>query len=438
MRNRFYMLFYLLIATILVGCGGEDYKWDTNNTSPLKDKYESRDKSLDLNLSQQEKIIQSEAQYALLSDKQAIGIVISVLYDDNKSLSYSYGCETLKSDVISSGILTYASGDKENCEKPLLTTNRMKLGSLTKTAVGRTILDIDNDSTYDFDLDDLITKHLPSSISSLGDLSGIRVKHLLFHTSGLGEIDFKANLVEEVLRRALATKKLGEAGQYYKYNNTGYVLLGEIIEHVTGSASWESEVMSRLNSALGTHDFILPERNNPNWLETTDTEWMSGKSGTLKDGNSSLAVGYLLYHGSFVSYLEDPSPDIAHSAGSLIGTVPDVSRWMRELVSNRSGLLDKSYFDKEVLETHYQDDYISHLTWNMGPGLGFEQSENAFFHLGAVSGYNCMSVYSKNEKVTITACVNGSANLIELPYDILAQMYPYRASYRTTASTSSH
>jgi len=437
MRTRLHILFYILALAIFLGCG-EDYKWDTNNISPLEGKYASRDKSLDLNLSQQDKIIQGETQYALLSDKKAIGITVSVLFDDNKTISYSYGCKTLNSDSISTGILTYATGDNENCEEPLLVTNRMKLGSLTKTAVGRTILDIDNDDRYDFDLDDPITKHLSSDISSLGDLSGITIKDVLFHTSGLGEIDFQPGTAEEILKKALNTKRLGEPGQYYKYNNTGYILLGEIIEHVTGSASWESEVMSRLNSALGTHHFILPERNNPNWLETTDTAWMSGKSRTLLDGNSSLAVGYSLYEGAFHSLLENPTPNIAHSAGSLIGTVPDVSRWMRELVSNRSGLLDNSYFEQEVLETHYEDDYISHLTWNMGPGLGFEQNENAFFHLGAVSGYNCMSVYSKNEKVTITACVNGSANLTELPYNILTEMYPYRKAYHETVSTSSH
>lgn len=437
MKNRLYILFYILVVTILVGCG-QDYKWDRNNTSPLEGKYKTRDKSLDLNLSEQEKIIQSEAQYTLLSNKKVPGIIINVLFDNNTSLSYSYGCKTLKSDVISSGILTYATGDKENCEEPLLVTNRMKLGSLTKTAVGRTILDIDNNDNYDFDLSDPITKDLPSNITSLGDLSGITVRELLFHTSGLGDIDFQPGTVEEVLKKAIEAKRLGTPGQYYKYNNAGYILLGQVIEYVTGSASWESEVMSRLNYALPSNNFILPERNNPNWIETTDTAWMSGQYRTLLDGNNSLATGYLLYNGTFISQLESPSPNIAHSAGSLIGTIPDVSRWMRELVTNRSGLLDKSYFEKEVIEVHYGDDYIHHLTWNMGPGLGFEQDENAYFHLGAINGYSCTSVYSKNEKVIISACVNGSADLMELPYDILAKMYPYREPYHAKFLKSSH
>jgi len=71
----------------------------------------------------------------------------------------------------------------------------------------------------------------------------------------------------------------------------------------------------------------------------------------------------------------------------------------------------------------------------MGPGLGFEQNENAFFHLGAISGYACNSVYSKNEKITITVCLNGSGDLTHFPYEVLGEIYPYRKAFIPTSTS---
>ena len=434
MKTKMYILLYSVIAISFVGCG-EDYKWDTNNVSPLEGKYETRDKSLDVNKTEQQKIVESMTQRFLYSNRGVAGIAITIMKEDNSTINLAYGCSKLRSDVEESGILTYETGDKDNCEKVLTVQNRFKLGSLTKTVVGRTILDIDDNSNYDFSLEDPVTKHLPDNILSLGDLSGIKIKHLLYHTSGLNEIDIKPGTVEEIIKKFLARKRLGEPGQYYKYNNAGYILLGEVIKFVTKSDSWEEELQKRLHEALGVNSFIFPEPANPNWIQTEDTSWLHGQEGTLIDGNHTLATGYI---GHFTSVLDVSGADIAHAAGSMIGTVLDVNRWMRELVTNESGLLSKEYFQKQVIETHYGDDYISHLTWNMGPGLGFEQNENAFFHLGKIIGYACNSIYSKNEKVIITTCINGSGDLTELPYEILSEMYPYRKQYLPTTTTTNH
>jgi CubicO group peptidase (beta-lactamase class C family) len=289
--------------------------------------------------------------------------------------------------------------------------------------VGRTILDIDDDVNYNFGLEDLITTHLPENILALGDLSGIKIKHLLYHTSGLNRIDYQPGTVEEIISKVLAKKRLGKPGQYYLYNNSGYILLGEVIKFVTKSDSWEGEVKKRLNQSLGSNSFIFPEAGNPNWLATEDTIWREGQEGVLLEGNETLSTGY---QGNFTSVINLSGADIAHAAGSVIGNIIDANHWMRDLATNESGLLSNEYFQKQVIETHYADDYISHLTWNMGPGLGFEQNENVLFHSGIITGYYCMSTYSKNEQVTITSCLNGTGNLTDFNYEVLNEIYPYR------------
>ena len=432
MRIALLPFLYLIITFSFTGCG-EDYKWDTNNTSALEGKYETRDKSLDINDTEQNRIAKSILLRFLYANKGAAGVSMSIMRNDNTTFSFAYGCLKLNEDVEKSGILSYDAGDKANCEKPLLITSRMKLGSLTKTTVARTILDIDDNPENSFDLDDLVTSHLGDDILSLGDLSGITIKHLLYHTSGLSTKLVPGKTVQETIKTALDDKRIGTPGQYYKYNNIGYIILGQVIKNVTGSDHWEGEIKKRLDASLGNNSFIFPEAYNDNWIQTEDTSWLHGVAGTLVEGNQSLATGYI-FSDHFNSVLEVSGADIANSAGSLIGSVPDVTRWMHSLATNDGGLLSKGYFENVILNGTYVDDYISHTTWNMGAGLGYEQIQNAFFHLGAITGYSCNSVYSKNEKITISACVNGSGVMADLPYDILSEIFPYRKAYITKSS----
>lgn len=439
MKKVYSLLVVSFIVLILAGCN-ENYKWNTDNTSVLEGKYEVRDKSLDLNKSQQTTIAKNIALRFLYANSHTAGISVSMIDEDGNTTSFAYGCAKLSASVLESGIIDYTSDSKENCEIVLLPTHRMKLGSLTKTTVARTVLDIDNDSSYDFSLDDPITKHLPDNILALGSFSGITVSQLLHHDGGLNEIDFTSGTVEEIITKALAKGKLFNPGQMYQYNNLGYILLGQIIQHVTPSEYWETEVQKRINESIGSNSLIFPEAQNANWIQTTNTEWLKDVNGTLISGEALLASGYDFYN-TFVDITAYNAGDIANSAGNLMGSVPDITRWMKTVSTNDSALLTNEYFTNHVWEINtdtYVDSYMTHLNWNMGPGIGFNQDQNALFHLGLFPGYTCSSVYSKNEKITLTACINGVGTVNELPYEMLEGIYPYRTPFLPDATTASH
>ncbi|HFU74782.1 MAG TPA: class A beta-lactamase-related serine hydrolase [Arcobacter sp.] len=438
MKVKILVIYLITVITLgVTGCG-KDYEWDTNNISPIAGTYEDRNRSLDLSLAAQEKLIEALTQRVLFTNKDTVGISISVLYPDNTSINKAYGCAELKSEILSTGILTYENGDKTNCAKPLTTEHRFKVGSLTKTTIGRTVLSIDNNNEYDFDLNDPITQHLPENILALGDFSGITVADLLHHTSGLNDIDFKPGTVEEIITKVLNKGRLFyNPGQVYKYNNAGYILLGQIIKSVTGSDHWQGEVQKRVDESIGKNSsFIFPESGNPDWLLTPDTAWFIGKERTLLDSNQSLAIGY----GSCGTHVGDvvscySGADIAHSAGSLIANVPDLSRWMNALGTNKNNLLTEDYFKEKVLDVNnYRNVYQGNTQWNLGAGLGFDQPENAFFHLGNILGYECHAIYSVNEGVSVSVCINGAndaakdapTNLVKFPYEVLRAIYPYR------------
>ena len=437
MKIKMSILITSIVIFAFTGCG-EDYEWDTDNTSALEGKYEIRDKSLDLNQTQQNLIIKSMSQKFLFSNEKSVGISVSIIYNNNSSVNVAYGCAKLKPEVEISGILNYENGHNSNCEIPLKTTHRMKIGSVTKTTVARTILDIDDNPNYDFSIDDPITKHLPDNILALGDFSGITVSHLLHHNSGLNDIDFQVGTVEEIIQKALLKGKLFDVGKMYQYNNMGYILLGQIIKYVTKSDNWEGEVLKRIKESIGENSFVFPEVDNQDWINTADNSWSVNQANTLIQGDYLLATGYSFSNG-FKSNTLLPAANIANSAGDAMASVPDVTKWMRSISTNNSKLLSDNYFQHTVWEVNtdtYIDSYVLHLNWNMGAGIGFNQDQNSLFHLGLFSGYTCSSIYSKNEKTTITACINGEADIKEFPYEILKAIYPYRKAYIPTTSTT--
>src|SRR5436190_18248937 len=84
--------------------------------------------------------------------------------------------------------------------------------------------------------DDPISTYLPR----LADSSvGITVRHLLTHTSGIPDVGDlgidRPNLKESEVVKAVIKQhaQFAEPGQKYRYSNTGYILLGMIVEKVT-------------------------------------------------------------------------------------------------------------------------------------------------------------------------------------------------------------
>lgn len=93
--------------------------------------------------------------------------------------------------------------------------------------------------------DDPVAKHIPGWLPPGAE--GITIEDLLTHTSGLG--DFLEEVVndrtgrtyerlEDYRRFALETELPASPGTTFRYSNTGFVLLGAIIEKVTGER-WE-------------------------------------------------------------------------------------------------------------------------------------------------------------------------------------------------------
>lgn len=129
----------------------------------------------------------------------------------------------------------------------------LRLASNTKTYVAAAVLRLVEEGRLA--LDEAIARHLPAAQTALlrgggYDPGAITLRHLLTHTSGLYDFadspDFNAAVLagrrwtrQEQLAGAMAWgRRYGAPGEVYRYSDSGYLLLGEILERATGDDSY--------------------------------------------------------------------------------------------------------------------------------------------------------------------------------------------------------
>jgi len=232
--------------------------------------------------------------------------------------------------------------------QPMQPQDRVHIGSITKTFVATVVLQLAAERRLS--LDDSVQKLLPGVVAGHGyDPARITVRQLLQQTSGirdytddpvfqtmegLGETWPPQQLVDIALR-------LGPPVHGWLYSNTNYILLGMIIQKVTGQSP-VSEISHRILVPLGLRDTSFP-------LTSTQIP-------------SPSAHGY--YGSLDVTNMVNPSA--AWTAGAMISTVDDVARFYRALLTGR--LLPPAQ-QRELLATISVDDSGELFAEHYGLGI---------------------------------------------------------------------
>ena len=111
------------------------------------------------------------------------------------------------------------------------------IASVTKSFTAAAILELEKEGKLS--VNDPVTKYIPElAIPSLEPMDEIRIHHLLSHTTGLPPVKRNENLnrLQEHVTylNAMTHERLGKPGEYFSYSNDAFLLLGLIIERVTG------------------------------------------------------------------------------------------------------------------------------------------------------------------------------------------------------------
>jgi D-alanyl-D-alanine carboxypeptidase len=217
------------------------------------------------------------------------------------------------SDVVA-GLADKATG------QPMRPGDRVHIGSITKTFAATVVLQLAAEGRLS--LNDSVQKWLPGVIAGHGYHPGqITIRQLLQHTSGVR--DYASDPRFHNLRHLQPLEKtwrprqlvdialrLGPPVHHWLYSDTNYILLGMIIQKVTGHDPI-TEIRRRILVPLGLHGTSFPL--------------------TSKQIPAPYAHGY--YGPLDVTHLVNPS--VAWTAGAMISTVDDVARFYRALLTGR-------------------------------------------------------------------------------------------------------
>ncbi|MEV7983377.1 serine hydrolase domain-containing protein [Streptomyces sp. NPDC086519] len=149
--------------------------------------------------------------------------------------------------------------------RPMNTTDRLRVGSVTKTFTATVVLQLA--AEHRLSLDAAVGRYLPGLIDAHGyDGRRITVRQLLRHTSGLPDyldapewehperLRYRRFTPRELISRAL---ELPRPQQRWHYATTNYLVLGLLVQKVTGHRP-EDEIGRRVIRPLGLRDTYWP------------------------------------------------------------------------------------------------------------------------------------------------------------------------------------
>ena len=299
----------------------------------------------------------------------------------------------------SAGEFAYASGYSNIASGETMTyEHSMRIGSITKTYTAALILDMHERGEMDIDskASDYLDDSLVSTVDNLGEVT---VKQLLNHTSGIFNYTETSmfgltmlNDMDRIWTYADALKCIAQENAYFDpgtgfhYSNTNYIILGLIVESVTGH-SFADMLDSRIIKPCNLNNtYYYPDRTKPEGLA-------HGYCDMYGNGQICDATEFTMGH---------MTPD-----GGIISTAGDMSLFFNSLLNGN--ILNQSTVDlmTERNETGDSGD-------EYGLGLAFTKTDcgTAVGHSGSMYGYNAeMHTFPENN-VTYILLVNGSGKTI--------------------------
>jgi D-alanyl-D-alanine carboxypeptidase len=209
---------------------------------------------------------------------------------------------------------------------PMQPDQLLRIGSVTKQFAAATLLrQIDEGKAK---LDDPLSKFLPDYPNG----ANVTLLQLLNHTSGVKSYTSIAGYMGNPVRRDLSTAELIKEfkdlpvdfapGEKWAYNNSGYVLLGAVVEAISGK-SWHQV----LDEAL-----LKPAQITSVHFEAGDQLFKGMAHGYTLNGQGQVAPAGLI------------SMTQPHAAGALIGNAEGLWRWNQALHGGK--LISKASYER--------------------------------------------------------------------------------------------
>src|SRR5438094_1061193 len=249
-------------------------------------------------------------------------------------------------------------------------------------------------------LDDSITKYYPEAPEAW---RGITIRHLLTHTSGIQNhvavphwLDvFKTNLAyetaparDELLKMFFKLPLEFQPGETWAYDNTGYYLLGIVIEKASGKSYWQF-LDERIFKPLG---MTATRSTDPQPIVPNRASGYEWKNDHFENRPVLL-------------------PAIGFSAGSLLSTVEDMGKWDVALYGEK--LLKKSSLDQMWTATMAKDGADAPFNYGFGWFIDSYHGHRLVQHSGGTPGFSSVIYRFLEDKLTIIILTNHSDRIVD-------------------------
>ena len=255
---------------------------------------------------------------------------------------------------------------------------KFRLGSITKQFTSALILQLVEQGKVK--LDDSIRKYYTESPAAW---QAVTIHHLLSHQSGIPSYTDIPTFFEKMSGNARTPAEIVQLtqdqplefdpGTKYKYDNTGYILLGYVIEKVTGQ-SYEAQLHKAILDPLGMKDTGFDHY----------TKVLRHRAEGYQDSGGKLTRAPFL------------DMSLPYAAGSLYSTVDDLLKWDQALYGTQI-LRDDS---KLKMWTANKSDY------GYGWAIVKRYGEQAVEHGGGINGFNTMIIRIPEKKLVSVVLAN--------------------------------
>jgi CubicO group peptidase (beta-lactamase class C family) len=275
---------------------------------------------------------------------------------------------------------------------------KFRLGSLTKQFTAMCILRLQEQGKLS--IDDRISRFVAECPTNW---SGIKIRHLLTHTSGIpnftGFPDYLPTMMlssppEKTIQRFRDKPLDFQPGERFAYSNSGYILLGYIVEKASGER-YEQYVKEAIFIPLGMEDSgydhfetILPHR----------------ATGYSRSGDTWVNSAYI-------------DMTVPHGAGALYSTVQDFFRWYQ------------CWREQKILSVLSWRAMTTPEKGNYGFGISvsehFKQTtQKVFEHGGGINGFATSMKWFPDADLFVAAFANSdSARAGEVAENLAAIMF---------------
>lgn len=326
----------------------------------------------------------------LLKMNKAPGMNFSIIYADGTQENYSAG---------------YADVENEIMMTP---QHYMFSGSIGKTYAVAALMQLVDEGKVD--LNKKLIEYFPDVtwLNRLPNINDFTVLQLLQHRSGLPRYAFKKEIwdlvkvnpdkvwsYEERLSYVFDEAPVHPAGKGFAYSDTGYLLLGMLIEKITGQYLYNAVQQRVLYPAELFETYPADKRILPHHANTYSKEPIFDMPGAV-------------FNNGLCKY----NPQFENTGGGFTSTTADLARWVKkyyfgELFSDKS---------KNVIQTISPDGKDVYEGWNCGAGMFILESKFglAYGHTGLMTGTRSVMLYFPDINTSAAMQINSDVDESEI------------------------